>query len=526
MANSPSHEGRRKRRHDDDRRERDDDRKSSRRHRSSSRDREDSRRSRTDKDSREHRDRDSRRDRRDEHHRKDDDRRSRRDEDSSRRRRSRTPEAKHTVKSEKEEPSSVEKALQTQQDLQKVIALARARAGLQEMVKPALASHIVPNKNTKPPDPTDYFGLRQSVEARLAGILPSLKPEGADGSAEEAKPEPEVAPEPVMDVPEYSEAIDPRITLRGPQRAKRLTFKFVKPGEYQKQANIQRNQARRNLLQAEIESTVSKQTGISTAVKLALVTPDVDQGSANYLPPIEWWDEHVLQSKRCVFFLYNHFLYIFLLIPISVTRLRLRRRLRAASRASDSRGGVGGGGDFFGASQTRLQTMSKTAKRRVTFQSPISSERNITPRANRVDASPVNLDRGPTKRPSRGDDDSFVKKNARRDDINDVCFDIQGENKRIEVEIRQLQDAIFQALNMAVALDCNVKALMSELPIQDANINDYLEKEEKLLKAVEKVASQQSGENDVSALVKKMNSWSTRMNEIQAEADAVLSTMT
>uniref|UniRef100_A0AC35FZM4 U4/U6 small nuclear ribonucleoprotein Prp3 n=1 Tax=Panagrolaimus sp. PS1159 TaxID=55785 RepID=A0AC35FZM4_9BILA len=90
--------------------------------------------------------------------------------------------------------------------------------------------------------------------------------------------------------------VDPRLSMKGPGRGRRSTFKFVKQGEYQKQAHIQRNTARLHLLQSEIE-TVAKQTGISTAVKLALVTPDVDQGTSNYLPSIEWWDEHVLQKK-------------------------------------------------------------------------------------------------------------------------------------------------------------------------------------------------------------------------------------
>uniref|UniRef100_A0A914YV01 Pre-mRNA-splicing factor 3 domain-containing protein n=1 Tax=Panagrolaimus superbus TaxID=310955 RepID=A0A914YV01_9BILA len=90
--------------------------------------------------------------------------------------------------------------------------------------------------------------------------------------------------------------VDPRLSMKGPGRGRRSTFKFVKEGEYQKQAHIQRNTARLHLLQSEIE-TVAKQTGISTAVKLALVTPDVDQGTSAYLPSIEWWDENVIQKK-------------------------------------------------------------------------------------------------------------------------------------------------------------------------------------------------------------------------------------
>ena len=89
--------------------------------------------------------------------------------------------------------------------------------------------------------------------------------------------------------------MDPRVKLK-PAVRQRRTFSFKEPGEYQKLANIQRSKAKLEKLQSEI-SQAAKHTGISSAVKLAIVTPSGTEGSAHYVPDIEWWDEVVLHGK-------------------------------------------------------------------------------------------------------------------------------------------------------------------------------------------------------------------------------------
>ena len=163
------------------------------------------------------------------------------------------------------------------------------------------------NKSLNPMEAAAYIDLQvnkfQELKSKIAKassvLLKQTQPkteESAQSEIELSKTGSETAKfEPKFDEDEIG-IIDSRLTMKGPERGRRPTFKFVKEGEYQKQANIQRKTAQLHLLQSEIE-TVAKQTGISTAVKLALVTPDVDQGASTYLPSIEWWDELVLQKK-------------------------------------------------------------------------------------------------------------------------------------------------------------------------------------------------------------------------------------
>lgn len=52
-------------------------------------------------------------------------------------------------------------------------------------------------------------------------------------------------------------------------------------------------------LQTEIAS-VARKTGISSATKLALIAPSVDQ--AEDVPEVEWWDAAILPGKRYVLY--------------------------------------------------------------------------------------------------------------------------------------------------------------------------------------------------------------------------------
>jgi len=87
--------------------------------------------------------------------------------------------------------------------------------------------------------------------------------------------------------------------VKSAHRTRRTTFAFKQKGEFEKLANQQRAKAKLEQLQSEI-SKIAKQTGISSAVKLAIVTPSGMDPAANesYIPSVEWWDEIVLGSGR------------------------------------------------------------------------------------------------------------------------------------------------------------------------------------------------------------------------------------
>uniref|UniRef100_A0A1I7XTJ1 Pre-mRNA processing factor 3 n=1 Tax=Heterorhabditis bacteriophora TaxID=37862 RepID=A0A1I7XTJ1_HETBA len=92
---------------------------------------------------------------------------------------------------------------------------------------------------------------------------------------------------------ELLEFLDPRIKSRPAERKRRM-FAFHEKGEFEKMANKQRAMAKLERLQAEI-SQAAKSTGISSAVKLAMVTPAGK--SSDVVPDIEWWDSIVLENE-------------------------------------------------------------------------------------------------------------------------------------------------------------------------------------------------------------------------------------
>jgi U4/U6 small nuclear ribonucleoprotein PRP3 len=77
-------------------------------------------------------------------------------------------------------------------------------------------------------------------------------------------------------------------------RPQRRAFNFVTKGTFERQAQKERTQAKLSKLQNTI-STAAKQTGISSAVKLAIVTP-ASAEVADDLPEIEWWDRVLLND--------------------------------------------------------------------------------------------------------------------------------------------------------------------------------------------------------------------------------------
>ncbi|KAI6181563.1 Pre-mRNA processing factor 3 [Aphelenchoides besseyi] len=86
---------------------------------------------------------------------------------------------------------------------------------------------------------------------------------------------------------------DQRVQQRGPDRGRRQ-FKFAEQGTFQKIANQERTQAKLAKLRNEISQS-TKHTGISSAVRLAIVTPSGVTVNDD-LPEIEWWDRVLLGS--------------------------------------------------------------------------------------------------------------------------------------------------------------------------------------------------------------------------------------
>ncbi|VDN60251.1 unnamed protein product [Dracunculus medinensis] len=90
------------------------------------------------------------------------------------------------------------------------------------------------------------------------------------------------------------EYLDPRIKLKSAQRKQRSII-FHEKGEFENLAHRERASARLALLQSEV-AQIAKKTGMSSSVKLAMLTPS-STSTVNDIPEIEWWDEIVLENN-------------------------------------------------------------------------------------------------------------------------------------------------------------------------------------------------------------------------------------
>ena len=70
---------------------------------------------------------------------------------------------------------------------------------------------------------------------------------------------------------------------------------YVYSGKYVKLAQMVRAKTQLEQLQSEIAS-VARRTGISSATKLALIAPSVNQSED--VPKVEWWDAAIIPNKR------------------------------------------------------------------------------------------------------------------------------------------------------------------------------------------------------------------------------------
>ncbi|VDK68612.1 unnamed protein product [Litomosoides sigmodontis] len=125
--------------------------------------------------------------------------------------------------------------------------------------------------------------LKEKLAQRTATVSQLIGKDAGNAALSKAKP----ADEPEQKIVEY---LDPRISLKSAQRKQRAIV-FHDKGEFEKLAQRERAKARLSILQAEI-TQIAKKTGMSSSVKLAMLTPS--SSTVSDVPVVEWWDEVVL----------------------------------------------------------------------------------------------------------------------------------------------------------------------------------------------------------------------------------------
>ncbi|CAB3995994.1 U4 U6 small nuclear ribonucleo Prp3 [Paramuricea clavata] len=88
---------------------------------------------------------------------------------------------------------------------------------------------------------------------------------------------------------------DTRVSAKPNTRTKRA-FKFHEKGKFQQIAQKIRAKAQLEKLQAQI-AAAAKKTGISSATKLALITPSKEL-QQDTIPAVEWWDAAVMPNMK------------------------------------------------------------------------------------------------------------------------------------------------------------------------------------------------------------------------------------
>lgn len=125
---------------------------------------------------------------------------------------------------------------------------------------------------------------------QLTSRMPTLKANIRAKKAEQFKIE-----KPTEDLNE-SKYFDPRVGIKPAQRNKR-GFKFHEKGKFQQIAQRIRAKTQLDKLQREI-AAAAKKTGISSATKLALITPK--EAQEDTVPDIEWWDLNILPGGKYI----------------------------------------------------------------------------------------------------------------------------------------------------------------------------------------------------------------------------------
>ncbi|KFD58139.1 hypothetical protein M514_00902 [Trichuris suis] len=165
---------------------------------------------------------------------------------------------------------------------------------------PALLSYAF-EKQPGEPKPLILDNMGRTVDSDghavcLTQRTPTLK---ANIRAEKAAVLTRVAKETVQVASDHAEEgsafYDERLKLKPVARTRRQ-LKFVQPGEYVLLASRMRAKSKLTHLEQEI-SQAAKKTGISSAVKFAMVAPKISEFTESTVPKIEWWDSVVLPGE-------------------------------------------------------------------------------------------------------------------------------------------------------------------------------------------------------------------------------------
>ncbi|XP_076338997.1 pre-mRNA processing factor 3 [Tachypleus tridentatus] len=127
-------------------------------------------------------------------------------------------------------------------------------------------------------------------EVQLVHRMPTLKANIRAQKREQFKLSQEKVTE---DITEQN-FFDPRVSIKSSHRPKR-GFKFHEKGKFEHLAQRLRTKSQLEKLQTEI-AHAAKKTGISSATKLALITPkkEIKEGE---IPDLEWWDRYIIKGE-------------------------------------------------------------------------------------------------------------------------------------------------------------------------------------------------------------------------------------
>ncbi|XP_023218247.1 U4/U6 small nuclear ribonucleoprotein Prp3-like [Centruroides sculpturatus] len=127
-------------------------------------------------------------------------------------------------------------------------------------------------------------------EVQLTHRVPTLKANIRAQRREQFKLNQEKVSDDISD----QKFFDPRVSTKIYQRNKR-SFRFYEKGKFEQQAQRLRTKCQLERLQQEI-AQAAKKTGISSATKLALVTPKKEYKEGE-VPEIEWWDSFIMKGE-------------------------------------------------------------------------------------------------------------------------------------------------------------------------------------------------------------------------------------
>ncbi|KAI5706079.1 hypothetical protein M8J75_004628 [Diaphorina citri] len=185
---------------------------------------------------------------------------------------------------------------------EKAMKIAQLQAQIQSKLSTGVLKPAVPG--AKPPGtpatdkPTplilDSEGRTIDItgkQVQLTHVVPTLKANIRAKKREEFHEK--LKEKPTEDLSE-SKFFDPRISAKSSVRTKRA-LKFHEPGKFQQLAEQLRVKAQLAKLQADISKNARK-TGISSATKLALIAPKMEDDQ-DEMPEVEWWDAVIMVEE-------------------------------------------------------------------------------------------------------------------------------------------------------------------------------------------------------------------------------------